>query len=59
MGWRGVLGQQFQQATHYLLCHAPSKDVVCPTLLVGSNEFWDINGRPGFHVVHVWAQLLL
>lgn len=48
-----------QKAQHYLLCHGPGEDVVCPTLLVCSDEFWDIDGRSGFHAAHVWSQLLL
>lgn len=43
----------------YLLCHGPGENVVSSTLLIRSNEFWDVDGWPGFQAAHVWLELLL
>lgn len=43
----------------YLFSHGPFQNVVCSARLVGSYEFWDIDGGSGSEVAHVWAELLL
>lgn len=42
-----------------LLGHGASQDVVRPLLLVGGDEFGDVDGRSGLHLLHVGPELLL
>lgn len=50
---RGVRG------FYYLLRHGASEDIVCATLLICSNELWNVDWWSGFQAAHVWLQLLL